>query len=139
MRFAGSRMENFMNTDGPDYGQMGINNDKRNTDFFNASNDAQARVGATGIGEAGKVEAAGIIADAQAGLAQAQGNAAMMQGLGDIATGAIGAFGGSAMGTGSSISNAASSAMAGGTGLVNTSIGNVRSKLGSMFSGSLGG
>ena len=92
MRFAGSRMENFMNSDGPNYGEMAINNDTRNTEFFNASNDAQAHVGATGIGEAGKVEAAGIIADAEAGLAQAQGNAAMMKGLGDIATGALGAI-----------------------------------------------
>ena len=101
MRFAGSRMENFMNNDGPDYGAMAINNDTRNTEFFNASNDAQAHVGATGIGEAGKVEASGVIADAQAGLAQAQGNASMMKGLGDIATGALGAFGGSGGGGGS--------------------------------------
>ena len=105
MRFAGSRMENFMNNDGPDYGGMAINNDTRNTEFFNASNDAQAHVGATGIGEAGKVEAAGIIADAKAGLAQAQGNAAGMKALGNIATGAIGAFGsGGGGGGGSSFS-----------------------------------
>ena len=39
-------------------------------------------------------QAAGILADAQAGLAQAQGQAAMMEGIGSIASGALGAFGG---------------------------------------------
>ena len=93
MRFAGMRMEGFMNDDRPDYGQMAINNDNRETEFVNKSNEAEAYVGATGIKTAGDVEAAGIIADAKAGVAQAQGNAAMMKGIGSIASSALGAFG----------------------------------------------
>ena len=82
-----------MDDDRPDYGQMAINNDNRETEFVNKSNEAEAYVGATGIKTAGDVEAAGIIADAKAGVAQAQGNAAMMKGIGSIASSALGAFG----------------------------------------------
>jgi len=115
MRFAGMRMEGFMNDDRPDYGQMAINNDNRQTEFVNKSNEAEAYVGATGIKTAGDVEAAGIIADAKAGVAQAQGNAAMMEGIGGIASSALGAFGGGGGGSSSGGSPVMSSYSGGGS------------------------
>ena len=110
MRFAGSRIEGFLGDDRPDFGQMSINKDTRDSKYVAASNEAEAYVGATGIKTAGEVEAAGIIGDAQAGLAQAQGQAAMMKGIGSIASSALGAFGsaggGGASGFGGSDFNA---------------------------------
>ena len=94
MRFAGMRMENFMDPNRPDMGGVAMNQDTRNSQFTQASNEAQAYVGATGVKTAGEVEAAGIIADAQAGVAQAQGQASIMEGIGGIASSALGAFGG---------------------------------------------
>ena len=94
MRFAGMRMENYMDPNRPDMDGLVMAGDTRQTNFNNKQNEAEAYVGATGIKTAGDVEAAGIIADAKAGLAQAQGNAAMMEGIGSIASSALGAFGG---------------------------------------------
>lgn len=90
MRFAGSRMENFMDDNRPDYGQMGINQDNRETEFVNKSNEAQAYVGSKGITTAGEVEAAGILADAEVAMANAQSNAAMMETLGGIGSSFLG-------------------------------------------------
>jgi hypothetical protein len=87
-------MENFMDPGRPDMGGMAMNQDKRHSQHAIASNEAQSYVGATGVKTAGEVEAAGIIADAQAGVAQAQGQASMMEGIGGIASSALGAFGG---------------------------------------------
>ena len=123
MRFAGSRMEGFMNNDGPDYGAMAANQDTRNTEFVTASNDAQAKVGATGINTAGAVEAAGILGAAQAGLAGAQGQASIMEGIGGIASSALGAFGGGGTGVTKAVDDLSS-----GVGRVtNNTIGNVGS------------
>lgn len=94
MRFAGMRMEGFMDPNRPDMDGIAMNHDSRQSDFVAASNEAQAMVGSTGITTAGEVEAAGIIADAQAGVAQAQGQASIMEGIGGIASSALGAFGG---------------------------------------------
>ena len=94
MRFAGMRMEGFMDPNRPDMDGIAMNHDSRQSDFVAASNEAQAYVGGTGIKTAGEVEAAGIIADAQAGVAQAQGQASIMEGIGGIASSALGAFGG---------------------------------------------
>ena len=94
MRFAGMGIQNFMNNS-PNYGDMAMTHDKRQSEFVNKSNEAQAYVAGTGIKTAGEVEAAGIIADAKAGVAQAQGQASIMEGIGGIASSAIGAFGGS--------------------------------------------
>ena len=101
MRFAGMRMENYMDPNRPDMGGLVQASDTRQSKMINAQNEAEAYVGATGIKTEGAVEAAGILADAEAGLAQAQGNAAMMDTIGGIASSAIGAFGSGGGGGGS--------------------------------------
>ena len=105
MRFAGARMEGYLNDEGPKFDEMGI------TDLQNRNNESVAatslmgKTAATGIKAAGDVEAAGIVGAARAGLANAQGNAAIMKGIGSIASSAIGAIptggGGGSVGTGS--------------------------------------
>ena len=102
MRFAGMRMENYMDPNRPDMDGLVMAGDTRQTNLVNKQNEAEAFVGATGVKTQGDVEAAGIIADAKAGLAQAQGNAAMMEGIGSIASSALGAYG-SGGGVGSSL------------------------------------
>ena len=57
----------------------------------------------TGISAAGAVEASSITGAAQQALAEAQGNAAVMSGIGNIASSAIGAFGGGGGGGGTSL------------------------------------
>ena len=95
MRFAGTRMEGFLgDSNRPDFGNinetgLAIRN-KESTTYT----DLMGQTAATGIAEAGKVEAAGIVGQAQASAAQAQGQAAIMEGIGGIASSAIGAFGG---------------------------------------------
>ena len=93
MRFAGMRMENYMDPNRPDMDGIVMAGDTRQSNLINKQNEAEAYVGATGIKTQGDVEAAGIIADAKAGLAQAQGQADMMSSLGGIASSALGAFG----------------------------------------------
>lgn len=93
MRFAGTRMEGFMDTKGPKFGDMAIQDlSNRNRESTTAT-DLMGKTAATGIQAAGAVEAAGIVGGAQAGLANAQGQAAIMSGIGQIAGSAIGAFG----------------------------------------------
>ena len=95
MRFAGApEITSFLNKNKPDFGAMSQSMDDFRSQSEQASIGLQGQVGAQGISAAGEVEAAGIMADAQAGVAQAQGNAAMMEGIGGIASSAIGAFGG---------------------------------------------
>ena len=91
MRFAGSRMEGFLSSDRPDYGTMAqkglaIRNKEETT-----ATDLMGQTAATGISEAGKVEAANITGAAEAALANAKGQAAIMGGIGDIAGSFIGA------------------------------------------------
>ena len=93
-RFAGEGLESYFNKNRPDFGAMSSAGDTMRSKTQQASTGLQGEVGAQGISAAGEVEAAGIIADAQAGLAQAQGQASMMEGIGGIASSAIGAFGG---------------------------------------------
>lgn len=95
MRFAGTRMESFMGDENrPDFGNITESalayRNKEDTTYT----DLMGKTAATGIAEAGKVEAAGIVGAAQASAAQAQGQAAIMEGIGGIASSAIGAFGG---------------------------------------------
>ncbi len=95
MRFAGTRMEGFLgDSNRPDFGNinetgLAIRN-KESTTYT----DLMGQTAATGIAEAGKVEASKIVGAAQASAAQAQGQAAVMEGIGGIASSAIGAFGG---------------------------------------------
>lgn len=93
MRFAGTRMEGFLNNDAPKFGEMTQKSYANRIAESTAGTELMGKTAATGIAEAGKVEAAGIVGAAQANLAQAQGNAAMMEGIGGIASSAIGAFG----------------------------------------------
>ena len=95
MRFAGSRIEDFLGADRPDFGEMSQNADVMRTKEQNAMTDVQAKVGSTGVAEAGKVKAAGIMADARADAAQAQAQGQMFSSLGDIGAGLIGTFGSS--------------------------------------------
>ena len=94
MRFAGTRMESFLGDENrPDFGNITESalayRNKEDTTYT----DLMGQTAATGIAEAGKVEAAGIVGAAQASAAQAQGQASIMEGIGGIASSAIGAFG----------------------------------------------
>lgn len=104
MRFAGTRMEGFLNNDAPKFGDLAQRGYANRVEEDTAATDLMGKTASTGIAEAGKVEAAGIVGAAEANLAQAQGNAAMMEGIGGIASSAIGAFGGMGGGGGSSFS-----------------------------------
>ena len=92
MRFAGTRMESFMGGDRPEYGALAQKGLANRTEESTAATDLMGKTAATGIAEAGKVEAAKITGMAAASLAQAQGQAAIMEGIGGIASSAIGAF-----------------------------------------------
>lgn len=95
MRFAGSRIEGFMGSENrPDFGNinqtgLAIRNKESTT-----ATDLMGKTAAVGIKAAGDVEASKILGAAQASVAQAQGQAAIMEGIGGIASSAIGAFGG---------------------------------------------
>ena len=103
MRFAGApEITSFLNKNKPDFGAMSQSMDNFRNQSRQASIGLQGQVGAQGISAAGEVEAAGILADAQAGVAQAQGNAAFKEVLGGIASSAIGAFDSGGMGGGMS-------------------------------------
>ena len=100
MRFAGSRIEGFMGSENrPDFGNinqtgLAIRNKESTT-----ATDLMGQTAATGIKAAGDVEASKITGAAQTALANAQGQAAIMEGIGGIASSAIGAFGGGGGGT----------------------------------------
>ena len=83
-------------------GAMAMNANTRDSAFTRAGMAEEAKVGAAGIQGAGMVKEAGILADAQAGLANAQGNAAMMGALGDIGGSLLGGIKPPSAGGGSS-------------------------------------
>ena len=94
MRFAGSEpVTNYLKSS-VNMGGVAQAGAKHRSAIRNAATALEGQVGAAGVNAAGQVEAASIIADAGVAQAQAQGNAAMMQGIGGIASSAIGAFGG---------------------------------------------
>ena len=94
-RFAGApQIQGFLNKNKTDFGSFSSSMDNMRSGMDQAGIGLAGKTAATGISAAGEVEAAGIMADAQAGVAEAQGNAAMMEGIGGIASSAIGAFGG---------------------------------------------
>ena len=94
MRFAGSAPITDFLSQSMDHGAVAQEAAKTRSAVNQAGIDLQGQTAASGISAAGKVESAGIIGDAQAGLAQAQGNAAIMEGIGQIGGAAVGAFGG---------------------------------------------
>ena len=88
-------MEGFLgDSNRPDFGNINESGLAIRNKESTAYTDLMGQTAATGIAEAGKVEAAGIVGAAQASAAQAQGQAAIMEGIGGIASSAIGAFGG---------------------------------------------
>ena len=92
MRFAGTRMEGFLGDDRPEYGSLAQKAVANRTAESTAGTELMGKTAATGIVEAGKVEAADITGAAQVALANAQGQAAIMSGIGDIAGSFIGAI-----------------------------------------------
>ena len=93
MRFAGTRMEGFLGGDGPNFGDMSQAGLKMRNKESTTATDLMGKTAATGIAEAGKVEAANITGAAASALASAKGQASIMSGLGSIAGSAITAFG----------------------------------------------
>ena len=93
MRFAGTRMESFMGGDRPEYGALAQKGLANRTQESTAGTELMGKTAATGISAAGAVEAANITGAAKTALANAQGQAAIMEGIGGIASSAIGAFG----------------------------------------------
>lgn len=96
MRFAGTRLEGFLNDDGPDYGKMSQAANTVATKEGNAMNDVQSQIAATGITTNAAVEAAEIAAEASADAANSQANGSMFSSLGSIGSSLIGGFGSSA-------------------------------------------
>ena len=93
MRFAGTRMESFMGDENrPDFGNIGESALAYRNKEDTTATDLMGKTASVGIKAAGDVEAAGIVGQAQAGVAQAQGQAAIMEGIGGIASSAIGAI-----------------------------------------------
>ena len=93
MRFAGTRMESFMGDENrPDFGNIGESALAMSNKESTTATDLMGKTASVGIKAAGDVEAAGIVGQAQAGVAQAQGQAAIMEGIGGIASSAIGAI-----------------------------------------------
>ena len=75
MRFAGTRMESFMGGDRPDFSVLAQKGLANRTEESTTATDLMGKTAATGISEAGKVEAANIVGAAQASLASAQAGA----------------------------------------------------------------
>ena len=98
MRFAGSAPITDFLSQSMNHGAVAQEAAKTRSAVNQSGIDLQGQTAATGISAAGKVESAGIMADAQAGLAQAQGNAAMFKTIGQIGGAAVGAFGGAGSG-----------------------------------------
>jgi hypothetical protein len=92
MRFAGSRIEGFM-SDRPDYGQTVSDASTLRSKESQAVTNAMADTASAGILGASKAKSAKITGAAEAALANAQGQASIMQGIGQIGGAALGAFG----------------------------------------------
>ena len=93
MRFAGSApITDFLNKS-VDMGSVAQKAAENRSQLKNAGTQLQGEVGAAGISAAGEVESAAILGAANAQLASAQGNAAIMKGIGSIGSSAIDAFG----------------------------------------------
>ena len=93
MRFAGTRIEGLLGADKPDYGQTVSNASTLRSQESQAVTDVMGKTAAAGITAAGDAESANIVGAAQSSLANAQGQAAIMKGIGQIGGAAIGAMG----------------------------------------------
>ena len=105
MRFAGSEPITDYLKNSINHGAIAQAGAMTRSAVDQAGTQLEGDVGAAGLTAAGEVEAAGIIGAAQAGLAQAQGNAAVMSTIGDIAGAGISEFGGNLFGGGTDVSN----------------------------------
>ena len=94
MRFAGSAPITDFLQQSMDHSAVAQNAAKTRSAVNRAGTQLQGETTARGITAAGEVEAASIVGAAQASVANAQGQAAVMEGIGGIASSAIGAFGG---------------------------------------------
>lgn len=93
MRFAGSRIEGFLgDKNRPDFGNMTESALAMRNKEDTTATDLMGQTASVGIKAAGDVQAQNIVSEAQAGVAQAQGQASMMEGIGSIASSAIGAI-----------------------------------------------
>ena len=61
MRFAGQRIEGFLGDDRPDFGEMAQKGLAMRNKEDTTATDLMGKTASTGIAEAGKVEAAGIV------------------------------------------------------------------------------
>ena len=94
MRFAGTRIEGLLGNDKPDYGATVSNASTLRSQESQAVTDVMGKTASAGIKAAGDVESANIVGAAESALASAQGQAAIMSGIGEIGGAAIGQFGG---------------------------------------------
>ena len=92
MRFAGSAPVTDFLAKSMDHGAVAQKAQETRSAVNQAGVEAQGQTAARGITAAGEVEAASIVGAAQQSLANAQGQAAMMKGIGGIASSAIGAI-----------------------------------------------
>ena len=95
MRFAGSAPITDFLQQSMDHGAVAQNAAITRSAVNKAGTQFQGETTAAGIIGAGEVEAASIVGAAQASVANAEGQAAVMKGIGGIASSAIGAFGNS--------------------------------------------
>ena len=105
MRFAGSAPITDFLQQSMDHGAVAQNAAITRSAVNKAGTQFQGETTATGITAAGEVEAASIVGAARSSLANAQGQAAVMKGIGGIASSAIGAFGSGGGGGGSPITS----------------------------------
>ena len=94
MRFAGMRVENFLNPNKPDFGNVASQGMENRSALNNAATITESQVNQAGLTAAAKVEAANLIGDAQSAQADASTFAAGVGMIGDIAGGVMGGMGG---------------------------------------------
>jgi hypothetical protein len=92
MRFAGMRMEGFLNPNKPDMGNIAQSGMANRSAVGNAATMTESQVASAGIGAAGKVEAANLLGAATQSQADASTFASGMGMIGQIAGAGIGAI-----------------------------------------------
>ena len=96
MRFAGSRMEGFLNPNKPDFGEVANQGMANRSALNNAATITESQVNQAGVAAAAKVEAANLIGAAQSAQADASTFASGMGMIGSIAGGVMGGMGNAA-------------------------------------------
>lgn len=90
-RFAGTALTDYFST--PDFTQIGGTNMKGQSLQRNAATKAEGLVHGAGINSMAQVASAGFKADAITAGAEAQGQASMASGIGNMVSGIAGGFG----------------------------------------------